>query len=110
MLTGVNFAIGERLKIFISAVTNEFGKARDALASDIRARGHIVRIQSDFQKSADSETLLGRLAGYIRDCHAIICIVGKQCGVCPPAHAARRLPDVLPKDIEEASYTQWEFF
>ena len=98
------------MKIFISAVTNEFGKARDALASDIRARGHMVRIQSDFQKSADSETLLGRLAEYIRDCHAVICIVGKQCGACPPARAAKRLPDVLPKDIEEASYTQWEFF
>jgi tetratricopeptide (TPR) repeat protein len=102
--------IGDRLKIFVSAVTNEFGKARDALASDIRARGHIVRIQSDFQKSADSETLLGRLAEYIRDCHAIICIVGKQCGACPPARAAKRLSNVLPKDIEEASYTQWEFF
>jgi tetratricopeptide (TPR) repeat protein len=102
--------IGDRLKIFVSAVTNEFGKARDAAASDIRARGHTVRTQSDFQKSADSETLLGRLAEYIRDCHAVICIVGKQCGACPPARAAKRLPDVLPKDIDEASYTQWEFF
>jgi hypothetical protein len=28
-----------RLKIFVSAVTSEFGKARDELAADLRARG-----------------------------------------------------------------------
>ncbi len=98
------------MKLFISAVTSEFGKARDALAADLRTRGHEVRIQSDFQQSPDSETLLGRLAEYIRDCHAVVCIVGKYCGACPPARAAERLPDVLPKDIKRASYTQWEFF
>ena len=86
----------ERLKIFISAVTSEFGKVRDALAADLRARGHLVRVQSDFTQSADSETLLGRLAEYIRDCHAVICIVGKQCGACPPPRAVERLPGVLP--------------
>jgi hypothetical protein len=59
----------ERLRIFISAVTSEFGKARDALAADLRARGHKVTVQSDFQQSPDSETLLGALADYIRDCH-----------------------------------------
>ncbi len=102
----------ERLKIFISAVTNEFGKARDALAADLRARGHLVWVQSDFTRSADSETLLGRLAEYIRDCHAVICIVGKQFGGgdCPPPRAVERLLGVLPTSIKEASYTQWEFF
>jgi tetratricopeptide (TPR) repeat protein len=99
-----------RLKIFISAVTGEFGKARDALGADLRARGHEVTIQSDFKQSPDSETLLGRLAEYIRDCYAVIFIVGKYCGACPPALAAERLQEVLPKDIKEASYTQWEFF
>jgi NB-ARC domain len=100
----------ERLHVFISAVTSEFGKARDALAADQRARGHLVKVQSDFHQSPDSETLLGRPAEYIRDCHAVVCVVGNQCGACPPARAAERLPDSLPKDIKEASYTQWEFF
>ncbi len=100
----------ERLKIFVSAVTSEFGKARDALAADLRVCGHEVTVQSDFTLSPDSETLLGRLAEYIRDCRAVICIVGKQSGACPPGRAAERLPNVLPKDIKEASYTQWEFF
>ncbi|HMG77921.1 MAG TPA: DUF4062 domain-containing protein [Xanthobacteraceae bacterium] len=101
---------GIRLRIFISAVTSEFGKARDAVASDLRTRGHEVTVQSDFKQSPDSETLLGNLADYIRDCHAVVCIVGKRCGACPPARAAERLKGVLPNDIKEASYTQWEFF
>ena len=100
----------DRLRIFISAVTSEFGNARDAVASDLRARGHTVRVQSDFQQSPNSETLLGRLDEYIRDCNAVVCIVGKHCGACPPDRAAERLPDMLPKDIKKASYTQWEFF
>jgi tetratricopeptide (TPR) repeat protein len=101
---------GTRLRIFISAVTSEFGKARDALATDLRARGHEVTVQSDFKQSPDSETLLGNLSDYIRDCHAVVCIVGKRCGACPPARAAERLKGVLPDNIKEASYTQWEFF
>jgi hypothetical protein len=101
---------GTRLRIFISAVTGEFGKARDALAADLRTRGHEVTVQSDFTQSPDSETLLGNLSDYIRDCHAVVCIVGKRCGVCPPARAAERLKGVLPDDIKEASYTQWQFF
>ena len=98
------------MRIFISAVTSEFGKARDALAADFRARGHEVTVQSGFKQSPDSETLLGRLAEYIRDCHAVVCIVGKRSGAYPPVRAVERLPKVLPKDVEEASYTQWEFF
>jgi tetratricopeptide (TPR) repeat protein len=100
----------ERLKIFVSAVTSEFGKLRDALAADLRARGHTVRVQSDFTQSSDSETLLGRLAEYIRDCHAVICIVGKRCGASPPPRAVERFPEILPRTVKEASYTQWEFF
>jgi Domain of unknown function (DUF4062) len=100
----------ERLRIFISAVTSEFGKARDALASDLRARGHEVTVQSDFQQSPDSETLLGTLADYIRDCHAVICVIGKYSGAFPPARAVDHLPVELAKDAKERSYTQWEFF
>lgn len=100
------------MKIFISAVTSEFGRARDKLASDFRARGHQVAVQSDFQQKPDSETLLGTLADYIRDCHAVICVIGKRSGASPPAKAANQQndPRVLPTGINEASYTQWEFF
>jgi tetratricopeptide (TPR) repeat protein len=100
----------DRLRIFISAVTSEFGKVRDALAADLRARGHTVTVESDFNQRPDSETMLGELADFIRDCHAVICIVGKRSGSCPPARAAERLAKVLPNDIKTASYTQWEFF
>jgi tetratricopeptide (TPR) repeat protein len=100
----------ERLRIFISAVTSEFGKARDALASDLRAQHHTVHVQSDFQQGPDNATLLGALAAYIRDCHAVVCIIGNHCGSCPPDSVAKRFSEVLPKAIEEASFTQWEFF
>ncbi|MGO9024609.1 MAG: tetratricopeptide repeat protein [Beijerinckiaceae bacterium] len=98
------------MRIFISAVTSGFDRARAAVASDLRARGHDVTIQSDFRQSPDSETLLGALADYIRDCHAVICVIGKRSGAFPPKRAADRYPDVLPEEIKEASYTQWEYF
>jgi hypothetical protein len=108
---GLRNTIGSwRLKIFISGVTSEFGEARDALASDLRARGHTARVQSDFQQRPENETLLGTLAAYIAECGAVICIVGRYSGACPPERAAAHLSDVLPKDVKEASYTQWEFF
>ena len=98
------------MPVFISGVTNEFGKARDNVRSDLRARGRTVTVQSDFQQSPYSETLLGTLANYIRDCHAVVCVIGKRSGACPPLRAAERFPGVLPPEIKEASYTQWEFF
>jgi tetratricopeptide (TPR) repeat protein len=98
------------LRIFISAVTSEFGRERDQLAADLRARGHHVTIQSDFQQRPDSETLLGTLRDYIHDCHSVICVVGTRSGASPPQAAADRFPHVLPAGVPEASYTQWEFF
>jgi hypothetical protein len=98
------------LSIFVSAVTNEFGKARDRVRSDLRARGRTVTVQSDFQQDPNSDTLLGTLANYIRDCHAVICIIGKRSGAGPPSAAADKFKDILPGGIKEASYTQCEYF
>src|SRR5215217_68753 len=70
-------ATGE-FRIFLSAVTSEFGKARDALAADLRSRGLLVKVQSDFRQEADSDTTLRKLHDYIQDCSAVICIIGTE--------------------------------
>jgi hypothetical protein len=53
-------------RVFLSAVTSEFGSARDALAADLRSRDMLVRVQSDFRQEADSDTTLRKLHDYIR--------------------------------------------
>jgi len=97
-------------RVFLSAVTSEFGLARDALAADLRSRDTLVRVQSDFRQEADSDTTVKKLHDYIRDCSAVVCVIGVRSGACPPPPAAAPFLDKLPPDIYEASYTQWEFF
>ena len=96
--------------VFISAVTSEFGKARDALAADLRARGLTVKIQSDFRKEADADTTLRHLHDYIRKCSAVICLIGRRSGDRPSAAAALPFADMRPDQFAQATYTQWEFF
>src|SRR6266568_2127002 len=100
----------EEFRIFLSAVTNECGKARDALAADLRSRGALVRVQSDFRQEAGSDTTLRKLHDYIRDCSAVVCMMGKRSGAAPPSAAAEPFAHMLPAGITKASYTQWEFF
>ena len=97
-------------RIFLSAVTSEFGRARDALAADLRSRDTLVKVQSDFRQQARSETTLEKLHNYIRDCSAIVCIIGRRSGGCPPPAAAAPFLHMLPRGMTTASYTQWEFF
>jgi hypothetical protein len=35
----------DEFRIFLSAVTSEFGRARDALAADLRSREALVQVQ-----------------------------------------------------------------
>src|SRR4051794_21202074 len=97
-------------RIFLSAVTSEFGQARDGIAADLRSRGLLVKVQSDFRQEADSDTTLRKLHDYIRACSVVICIIGTRSGACPPPAAAEPFAHMLPKGITEASYTQWELF
>jgi hypothetical protein len=97
-------------RVFLSAVTSEFGAARDGLAADLRSRDTLVRVQSDFRQEADSYTTLKKLHDYIRDCSAVVCLIGARSGACPPPVVAAPFRDMLPSGISEASYTQWEFF
>jgi hypothetical protein len=99
-----------QFRVFLSAVISEFGKARDALGADLRSRDTLLRVQSDFWQEPGSDTTLKKLHDYIRDCRAVVCVIGKRSGALPPPPAAEPFNRMLPPGIETASYTQWEFF
>jgi tetratricopeptide (TPR) repeat protein len=100
----------DEFRIFLSAVTSEFGKARDAVAADLRSREALLRVQSDFRQEPGSDTTLKKLHDYIRDCAAVVCVIGKRSGALPLPKAAEPFAHMLPSGIAKASYTQWEFF
>jgi len=99
----------DEFRLFLSAVSSEFGKARDALAADLRSRELLLRVQSDFRQEPESDTTLKKLHDYIRDCSAVVCVIGKCSGALPPPPAAEPFKHVLPSGIATASYTQWVF-
>ena len=47
----------DQFRIFLSAVTSEFGRARDAVAADLRSREALLRVQSDFRQKDTSMML-----------------------------------------------------
>jgi hypothetical protein len=97
-------------RVFLSAVSSEFGAARDALANDLQARDVQVRVQRSFRQEARSDTLLRLLHDYIRECSAVVCVIGMRSGACPAPAVAAPFAHLLPPGVTEASYTQWEFF
>jgi tetratricopeptide (TPR) repeat protein len=97
-------------RVFVSAVSSEFGTARDMLAASLRSRDLMLRVQSDFHQEAAADTTLRKLHDYIRDCSAVVCIIGQRSGAMPPAASAAPFAHMLPPGVAEASYTQWEFF
>ncbi|HEY1934381.1 MAG TPA: DUF4062 domain-containing protein, partial [Acetobacteraceae bacterium] len=100
----------DEFRVFLSAVTSEFGQARNALAKDLAARDTKVRVQDSFRAEAAADTLLRLLHDYVRDCAAVVCVLGTRSGACPPPAAAAEFAGMRPRGITEASYTQWEFF
>ena len=96
-------------RVFLSAVSSEFASARDALGASLRSRDMLIRVQSDFRQQAGADTPLRKLHDYIRDCSAVVCVIGKRSGAMPSAAAATPFASMLPPGIMEASYTQWEF-
>jgi Domain of unknown function (DUF4062) len=100
----------DQFRVFLSAVTSEFGEARVALAADLRSRKLLLQVQSDFRQEAGSDTTLKKLHDYICDCSAVVCVIGKRSGALPPPAAAEPFNHMLPSGIAAASYTQWEFF
>src|ERR1700684_2290424 len=97
-------------RVFISAVSNEFRRVRSTVASDLRSRRLSVKVQEDFRQEADADTLLRKLHNYIRDCSAVVCIIGDRSGARATLAEAEPFVHMLLPGIKEASYTQWEFF
>jgi hypothetical protein len=100
-------------RVFLSAVSSEFGAARDTVANDLQSHGEeiIARVQRSFRQDGQPGTLLHKLRRYIEECNAVICLMGSRSGAGFPAMAeAQAFREDLPPGISEASYTQWEFF
>ena len=93
-------------RVFLSAVTSEFELARDAVASDLQARDLQLRVQRSFRQEPGSDTLLQLLHDYIRECDAVVCVIGTRSGACPSPAAAAAFAQLLPAGISEASYTR----
>jgi len=84
------------LRVFLSAVTSEFGTARDAVANDLQARRLELRVQRSFRQEPGADTLLRLLHDYIRECDAVVCVIGARSGACPPPDAAGEFAHLLP--------------
>ena len=108
------------IHIFLSTVSAEFRSYRDALRHDLDRPNVAVKVQEDFIASG-TETL-DKLDDYIRQCDAVIHLVGDMSGAGANATAvaairqrytdlAQRLPVLAAFLIPGApalSYTQWE--
>ena len=94
--------------VFVSGVSREFEAARDQVASDLRARGITVKVQSDFRQEAGADTVMRKLHDYIASCSAVVCLVGRDGGAYPSRSSSRPYEALLPRCLDRASYTQWE--
>ena len=109
-----------RAQIFLSAVSAEFESYRAALRRDLDRPNVTVKVQEDF--IAFGTATLVKLDDYIRECDAVIHLIGNMTGALALAPSlneirrrypdlAERLPplaDVLKEGSPPLSYTQWE--
>jgi hypothetical protein len=102
--------MAEDFCVFVSGVSSEFGKAREAIAAALRTRGMVVKEQKDFRAEPLSPTTLKLLHDYIAICDAVVYIIGERSGAKPSHEEAAEFVSMLPPGIREATYTQWEFY
>ncbi len=113
-------------RIFLSCASKDFGELRGYLARYLRRADHLAQHQEEF-RGTPGETL-GKLDNYIRNCDAVIHLVGGEPGALPTAQEQRlRLDayrqegrgflDNMPVDLQSAigeafdlTYTSWEPF
>ena len=109
-----------QVRIFLSTVSAEFASYRDALRRDLDRPNVTVKVQEDF--IATGTETLDKLDDYIRQCDAVIHLVGDMTGAWAQAPSlalikdrypdlAERLPPLRPflePGAPALSYTQWE--
>ncbi|HTW72064.1 MAG TPA: tetratricopeptide repeat protein [Acetobacteraceae bacterium] len=100
----------EECRVFLSAVSSEFGAAQNALADDFARRRMMVRVQQHFRRDRQPGTTLAALDAYIATCTAVICLIGKRSGAWPTPEEAAAFSGVLPDDVSQASYAQWAYY
>jgi len=107
-------------KIFLSCVTNEFLPHRKLLTDDLSLPHVKVQVQEDFIQGGGST--LEKLDQYIKDCAAVIHLVGSATGSSPRStevaglqkrypDLAKRIPclkETLDTNPTSLSFTQWE--
>ena len=110
----------EHVHIFLSAVSAEFRRYREALRQGLDRPNITVKVQEDF--IATGTETLDKLDDYIRQCDAVIHLVGDMTGAAaqPPSVAVirQRYPDLVERlpplepflepQAPALSYTQWE--
>ncbi len=97
-------------KVFLSMASGEFEPLRNRLAANLSAKNLTVKWQEAFRQEAGVHSLLQLLHDYIRDCDAVVCVWGDRSGSVPPQADVDRYPDVVAPELDQASYTQWEYF
>ena len=111
-----------RVQLFLSTVSQEFRSYRDALRTRLSRPNVIVHVQEDFIPTG-TETL-DKLDLYVRDCDAVVHLVGGRTGAWAAPAAlqtlkarypdlAERLPAIkasLDNGHPPLSYTQWEAY
>jgi len=109
-------------KLFLSAVTSEFGAYRTLLSQDLKRPTLAVHVQEDFVVTGGKT--MAKLDAYLRECDGVIHLVGKATGAAPSAAEVAtllatypdfgaRLPPLaaaLRNTQPGLSYTQWEAY
>lgn len=104
---------GRTFRVFVSAVSRELALYRREVARVLRRKGLEVRDQEHFHQGPG--TLLEKLRDYIKECDAVILLVGERYGAFPTAEHVAALGPIDAFDRYRtasgqagASYTQWE--
>jgi hypothetical protein len=122
MLSERRIVAMSQVQLFLSAVSSEFRSYRDALGARLERPNVTVKAQEEFIPTG-TETL-DKLDLYIRDCNAVVHLIGDRTGAwaeAPTLQTLRaRYPDlaerlsVLKSSLETGepplSYTQWEAY